>query len=329
MKQVVYISNAKSKQIHVWRINEQGKLTFLQNLTVPGEVQPMKISQDGNHLYVGIRPNSAIITYLIAVDGTLIQEKITDLPGIPTHIEIDKYNRLLFIPSYHQGNLSVLPINQYGIPEPAIQVINDLKNPHGSIVSFDNLHLFVSCLGEDYIRIYTISNDGYLNEKIANRLFTKNGSGPRHLIFSPNQATLYCLNELNATIILYSAFEPYKKLKIYNILPNELKCNPWASDIHITKNGKYLYASERSTSIIRHFKIINNGFELLPMDYYITEYQPRSFTIDQTNNFLIVAGQKSNHVIVYKIHKITGVLQALDRYKVGNEPSWITTHLIQ
>lgn len=55
MKQVVYVASPESKQIHVWILDEKGKLTLLQQLTLPGEVQPMQISPDGRHLYVGDR----------------------------------------------------------------------------------------------------------------------------------------------------------------------------------------------------------------------------------------------------------------------------------
>ncbi|MGP1923499.1 MAG: 6-phosphogluconolactonase [Arsenophonus sp. NEOnobi-MAG3] len=329
MKQAVYVASPENKQIHVWSMDEKGKLTLLQKLTLTGEVHPMQISRDGRHLYVGIRPDFAIITYLISAEGKLKQQAITAIPAIPTHIELDKLGRWLFIPSYHQGNLMVLPVDQEGIAQSTIQIIDNLKHPHSSGVSFDNLRLFVPCLGEDYIRIFLINKNGYLTEDVTQRIKTNKGAGPRHLAFLPNQNAFYCLNELDATINVYSAFEPYQQRQNYNILPTGLECKPWAADIHITPNGRHLYASERSASIIRHFEVIAEGLKLLPMMAYTTETQPRGFNIDQSGNFLLAAGQKSNYIAVYKIDTITGVLQALDRYPVSKGPMWIITHSIK
>ncbi|BGI50739.1 MAG: 6-phosphogluconolactonase [Arsenophonus endosymbiont of Ceratovacuna japonica] len=325
MKQVVYVSSTESKQIHVWLMDENGKLTLLQQLTLPYEVQPMKIHCNGRYLYVGIRPYFAIITYLISDEGKLTQQKITNLPSTPTHIEIEKQGRYLFIPSYHQGNLLVLSIDQYGNAQSPIQIIKNLKCPHASGVNFDNSRLFVTCLGEDRIRVYIISNNGHLIERSADKLITNKGSGPRHLAFSPNNNVLYCLNELNATINVYSIFKPYHNKQNYTILPYNIIKKPWAADIHITPNGNHLYASERSTSIIRHFKVEKNGLTLLPMDIYSTENQPRGFNVDQSGHFLLVAGQKSNYISVYKINIITGILQKLNSYLVGKGPTCITT----
>ncbi len=223
----------------------------------------------------------------------------------------------------------VLPVDQQGIAQSPIQVIGDLKHPHGLGLSFDNSHLFVPCLAEDQIRVYTINGNGHLTEQVAYRITTNKGAGPRHLAFSPNQNSFYCLNELDATINVYSAFEPYQQKQNCDILAAGSECKPWAADIHITPNGRHLYASERSASIIRHFEVTTEGLELTPMAAYATETQPRGFNIDQSGLFLLAAGQKSNHIAVYKIDAVTGVLQALDRYPVGKGPMWITTHIIE
>lgn len=328
MKQVVYVASTESKQIHAWIMDKNGNLVLLQQITLPGEVQPMQISRDGRHLYVGIRQNFAIITYLILTDGKVRQQAITSIPAAPTHIEIENHGRWLFVPSYHQGNLVVLHTDKQGIARLPIQVVSGLKHPHFSRVSFDNLRLFVPCLGEDHIRVYAISNNGKLTEQVTERIITNKGAGPRHLVFSPNRNVFYCLNELDSTIKVYSAFAPYQQIQTCAILHAGLTYKPWAADIHITPNGRHLYASERSTSIIRHFQVTEDGLTLSPLGVYVTETQPRGFSIDQSGHFLLAAGQKSNHITVYKINTITGALQALDRYQVGTGPMWIVTHLI-
>ncbi len=55
----------ESQQIHVWSMNEVGELTLLQTVKTPGQVQPMVLSHDKKHLYIGVRPNFRVVTYEI------------------------------------------------------------------------------------------------------------------------------------------------------------------------------------------------------------------------------------------------------------------------
>ena len=50
---------------------------------------------------------------------------------------------------------------------------------------------------------------------------------------------------------------------------------------------------------------------------------PRGFNIDPKGNYVIVAGQKSDHISVHAINQETGELKLLDRYESGKDPNWI------
>ncbi|MRE47149.1 beta-propeller fold lactonase family protein, partial [Escherichia coli] len=80
------------------------------------------------------------------------------------HLCLDKTERFLFVPSYHQGNLAVLPINQQGIAQAPIQLIEGLDKPHSSNIDWHNKQLIVPCLGEDHIRLFNLSEEGHLSE---------------------------------------------------------------------------------------------------------------------------------------------------------------------
>lgn len=41
MKQVVYVASPESQQIHAFRLADNGELSLLQTVEVPGQVQPM------------------------------------------------------------------------------------------------------------------------------------------------------------------------------------------------------------------------------------------------------------------------------------------------
>lgn len=54
MKQTVYTASPESQQIHVWSLEADGKLTLVQVVDAPGQVQPMVVSPNKEYLYVGV-----------------------------------------------------------------------------------------------------------------------------------------------------------------------------------------------------------------------------------------------------------------------------------
>ncbi|MCA6223037.1 6-phosphogluconolactonase [Photorhabdus antumapuensis] len=324
MKQVVYTASPNSCQIHVWSLNNEGELSLIQTVDVPGEVQPMVVSPDGKHLYVGIRPQFSIVTYQIGSRGELAQQGISSIPGSPTHISTDKQGRFLFSASYSYNNLSVSLIDEQGIVGEPVQVIAGLQAPHSANIDWDNKQLLVPCLKEDRIRIFEMAEEGYLTEKRAEEITTAMDAGPRHMAFHPNQQVIYCINELDSTVDVYRKWEKYRTVQTIDSLPADLAGVRWSADIHITPDGRHLYTSERTSSLISHFVISPEGFNLTLAGHYKTETQPRGFAIDHRGKYLIASGQKSDHISVSSIDKYTGKLTKLARYPVGKGPMWVT-----
>ncbi|MDR0218507.1 MAG: 6-phosphogluconolactonase [Enterobacteriaceae bacterium] len=324
MKQVVYTASPGSHQIHVWSLNIAGELSLLQTVNAPGEVQPMVVNPDGKHLYVGVRPQFGIVTYKIAADGRLEQQAIAAIPGSSTHVSTDKTGRFLFSASYGFNNLSVLPIDENGIANAPIQTVEGLQAPHSANVDRDNRQVLVPCLKEDHIRIFDMNEQGYLTENRADEITAKNGAGPRHMAFHPAKEAIYCINELDSAVDVLRKWEKYRIVQSIDSLPAGFSRVRWSADIHITPDGLHLYTSERSASVISHFRVSEDGYHLTLAGHYPTEDQPRGFAIDHSGNFLIASGQKSNHISVSRIDKFSGELTQLARYPVGQGPMWVT-----
>ena len=51
--------------------------------------------------------------------------------------------------------------------------------------------------------------------------------------------------------------------------------------------------------------------------------QPRGFQIDPAGKYLLAAGQKSNGLSVYEIHRDSGVLRKISRLELGKNPNWV------
>uniref|UniRef100_UPI00132F6C5F beta-propeller fold lactonase family protein n=1 Tax=Klebsiella pneumoniae TaxID=573 RepID=UPI00132F6C5F len=61
-----------------------------------------------------------------------------------------------------------------------------------------------------------------------------------------------------------------------------------------------------------------------PVGHYTTQTQPRGFNLDNTGNYLISCGQKSDFVSVSRIDRQTGALTELASYPVGKGAMWVT-----
>lgn len=334
MKQIVYIANSESKNIEVWNLYKNGQMNLMQKAKTDGNVQPIEIIKKNNLLYAGIRPNNQISIYSIDNNGFLEKKDENPMiPGSPNYISFNKNKQFLFCSSYHSNCISVSPLNKYGIPQNPIQIIHNIEGCHAAKMNNKYNVLFVISLKEDCIYLYYLTDFGILKNTEQKVIYTEKKSGPRHIVFHPNQDFFYTVNELNGTIDVWKISEKNNIVKVehiqnVSILNDKISKSYWSSDIHITSCGRFLYVSDRSLNIISLFHINKINKKIIFFTSYATEEQPRAFCIDSDNKYLIVAGQQSNKFSVYSISCNTGELIKLNSYKTSNEPLWVLIHRI-
>lgn len=167
--------------------------------------------------------------------------------------------------------------------------------------------------------------------------------GPRHLITSPDNRFVYLLNELTATVTtlaLDGKTGLLTEVGSASALPPENKLEPggprgpgapkrdrdndiWASDLHLTPNGRFLYAAERTSSSIGAFSVDAATGQLTYLGSTPTEKQPREFRIDPTGRFLVAAGEKSDTLSTCAIDPATGALKPIGKYPTGKGLNWV------
>ncbi|WP_395479617.1 6-phosphogluconolactonase [Candidatus Curculioniphilus buchneri] len=329
MDHIVYVTSPESQQIHVWKMDRYGILTLLQVKNTPGQGQPIVIHPKKMRLYIGMRPLYSVLSYLINKQGLLSEENLSTQIGCPTYLTIDYQNETLYYVSYRRSYLSVSIIDKQGIISAPIQMLEGLQNCHSANIESRNRMLWVPCLNEDKIRLYHIDQAGYLTPSSPEAIKIKNGAGPRHMVFHPNGNYAYVLNELNGIInvISINIGNVPSIIQALDIIPinfSKIYRRRWASDIHITPDGRWLYACDRASSLLSHFNVLDDGSTLSLSSCQKTEIQPRSFAIDSQGTFLIVAGQNSHHIRVYHIESKTGKPISMNRYMVGKGPTWVT-----
>jgi 6-phosphogluconolactonase len=81
----------------------------------------------------------------------------------------------------------------------------------------------------------------------------------------------------------------------------------YCADIHLSKDGKFLYGSNRGENTIVTFKVGDDGLLTLSGHTSCGGDWPRNFVIDPTGKFILVGNQKSDSVSVFRIDRETGL----------------------
>ena len=218
------------------------------------------------------------------------------------YIRTDLSGRFLFGASYDGNVVTVSPIATDGVAQPVAQRIPTAPNAHGIMGDRSDRHVLATSLGGDVV--YSFDFDqvaGTLAQPRTTAL--PKGTGPRHFIFGPAGKTVYLLGELDASVTVFDYDPEHGALntkQVVNMLPVGFRAKPWGADIQITPDGRFLYASERNSSILASFAVEVDG-KLRLLQHIPTETQPRGFGIDPTGRYLVALGQSTNHATVYVI----------------------------
>src|SRR5688572_32363396 len=316
----VYVSNAEDGDIGVYRLQADGSLEPGPRVQAGKTVGPMAVSPDRRFLVAAVRAKP-FLAYSYRIErksGHLEPVGTGPLAESFPYVHFDKTGRWLLCASYHAHLVSVNPVNADGTVGAPQQVIPTARNAHAIITDRTNRYVFVPHLGTDQVFQFVFDEkSGKLSANTPPVLQLKAGSGPRHLITSPDNRFVYLLNELTATVSTLSLENGLlKEIDSASSLPKDTKLVPgmprpqqgrdvgndiWASDIHITPNGRFLYTAERTGSTINTFTI--NTASGLPTytGSMPTEKQPRGFRIDPTGRFMAVSGEKSEMLSTYAI----------------------------
>lgn len=332
---VVYVSNADSKDINVLSLDPRtGDLAAIETATVTtagpatSGSMPLAISPGKKFLYAALRfePYTVVTFGIDPKTGKLQQLGTAPLPDSMAYIATDKTGKHLLAASYGGHKLSVNPIGPQGTVLANTTIIPTGKNAHAVLTDPSNKYLFATNLGSDAILQRKFdAKTGAVSDNAPAAVITKPGAGPRHFVFHPDNKHVYLINELDGSIYAYR-FDAGKgtltEIQTVSALPPGFQGKPWAADLHITPNGKFLYGTERTSSTIAGFAVDASG-KLTPIGSVETEKQPRGFAIDPRGRYLLAVGQVSNGLTAYAIDANSGKLTRLKQYPVGKNPQWV------
>ncbi len=331
----VYVGNSDSQDITVLALKSNGDLTPVETVVVPGPNKPgnslpMAVSPDKTRLFVGLRnePFSVTTFTIDGRTGKLTRIGSGPLPASMAYLSVDGTGKYLASAAYFDHIIAISSIGSDGVVQTAKQIVATQPNAHCVVFDPTNRYLLHTSLGGDLVYQQKFdAGTGKLTPNAPPTVSVKAKSGPRHLVFSPNNKFVYLIGELDGAIHVFSwnavTGTMNAEMQVTTSLPEGFSGKPWASDIHLTPNGKFLYASERTTSTLAAFRVDANTGMLSSIGSYPTEKQPRAFNIDASGRYLLAVGQLSNSMTSYLIDKTSGKLTMLKDYLMGKNPNWV------
>jgi 6-phosphogluconolactonase len=327
----VYVSNADSQEISVFALDlVTGALEPVEVAKAGGAVMPLAVSPDRRTLFAALRTEPFRVASF-AIDpasGRLSALSAVPIAASMPSIATDRTGRFLFACSYQSSLIATYPIGPTGfVQAEAVQVVPTRPKAHAIRVDSANRFVYVPCLGGDLIEIYRFDPvTGWLEPAVPASVHVKPGAGPRHFAFHPNNRFFYLLNELDGSLNAY-ARDPrtgaLAEMQSLSTVPAGFAGKPSAADLHVTPDGTLIYASVRGSSTLAGFRIEPASGKLTALGSTETETEPRGFAIDPRGRFLLAAGQKSDHLTVYRIEAETGRLETVKRHKLGKAPNWV------
>jgi 6-phosphogluconolactonase len=317
-------AGGKTNAIGVYRMSaEDGGLTPLveQPLEGPG---PMAVNAENRRLYAVNYPDKIHAYEIDAGSGSLKSLAEVQLPGRPEYLALDRRGRFLLAAMYHQQQVLVCPLDNQGRPQAdQVQVLASGLRPHAILSDRHDRFVYVPCAGEMWQYAWTEDGKGLGAQAVA-RHRAPQGTRPRHLWFHPNKDWLYVVNESGRSLTFYRVAPDTGGLTAVQTLstvPEDVVKGSGA-DVHVTPDGRFVYASTREHDSIAGFTIDQNSGEITPLGQTATARGPRDFAIDPSGRFL-VAGGTGRAIVVHAIDQETGQTTTKHRYDVRSGSVWV------
>lgn len=321
-------TSGSSKGIYTFRFNETTAEVAPLSETEVANPSYLTPSEDGKFIYSvnEFSKDQAAVT-AFAFDkkkGTLRLLNTQKTMGAdPCYLITNGKN--VITANYSGGSITVFPIGKDGALLPASDMIEfkgsgldkerqAMPHLHCVRITPDGKYLLANDLGTDQIHKFNLNpnenrqnKEALLSKGTPEAFKVAPGSGPRHLVFSADSKFAYLINEISGTVIAFNYADGM--LDEIQAIAADTVGGQGSADIHISPDGKFLYASNRlKADGIAVFKIDSTNGMLTKAGYQLTGIHPRNFIITPNGKYLLVACRDSNAIQVYERNLKTGLL---------------------
>ena len=131
------------------------------------------------------------------------------------------------------------------------------------------------------------------------------------MAFGPNGRFVYLIEEMGEAIVVFERDGArLNSIQTVRLADNEWPGDTGAAALHLSPDGKFLYASNRANAneLVIYSVDPQNG-TLMPVGHQSSlGVKPRDFCIDPTGKFLVVANQDSDNLVTFKRDLEAGTL---------------------
>jgi 6-phosphogluconolactonase len=240
-----------------------------------------------------------------------------------THLEVDPSGRFVFLASYGGGAVVAFPLDEKGEPGPRgfeLRAPKELCRKAHQVRAHPSVpFVYVPCLGDDALQILRIGKGGV---EWRGRVRLATGSGPRHMDFHPDGKRLYVLNETASSVYAFR-IEPTSgaltEVQSLSALPDGREKGSRSSDIHVSRDGRFVYAVHREPlDQIVALRVTGDGRLSVAGRTKTGGTHSRCFALTGDGRFVVLAHSKTENVIVRRIDPKTGVVGGVaDEQDVG------------
>ncbi|CAM5347587.1 lactonase family protein [Sphingobium scionense] len=238
-----------------------------------------------------------------------------------THLSLDPASRTLFVANYGSGQVAAIALKPDRSPD-AVQSLQThagsgphrrQKGPHAhaAVIDPSGRYLLSPDLGADRLFLSRFDSKTRALTALAPIVFPP-GSGPRHLVFSPDGRFAFLNTELTGEVYAYrwdARRGVLTQTARVALDAPDFAGTRSASELAVSADGRFLYVANRGANLLHLFAIDRRSGAL-------TEQQridcggrgPWSFGLDPTGRWLIVANQASGNLSIFAVDRATGKL---------------------
>ncbi len=293
--------------------------------------------------FVALRPGSTFLYAVDEADGagaskagavsaysrdpksgslTLLNEK-SAFGRSPCYISIDKTGRWAIIANYGGSWLvyGLQPDGSLGSVADSLSFSGkglntgrqERSHVHSATISDDNRFVYIADLGTDKLHCYNLNaQTGKLTPNQTPLVLVKPGSGPRHFSIHPNGRFAYLAEELTSSVAVFSRDPQTGSLTLMQdrvaSLPADFTGENTHADIHTDPSGRHLYVSNRGHNSLSIFTIGTDGMIKLTGHQPVMGAKPRNFMIHPSGQYVLVANQDTDTIVVFRRDPKTGLL---------------------
>ena len=275
------------------------------------------------------------------------------IPAMPVYVSMHPSGKYLFAANWGSGNTATFPILENGELGKIIEVKKSIDvcasgpctlgpmkptngPPEGFPVSWHDRghahmilsdpsgkYVLVNDMGFDMTIIWKFdANTGKLSD--PKTVAATPGSGPRHFAFHQNGRFFYSVTETASTLTFMTwngadgTLVPKKEI---SVLPANYVGTGMASEIILSKDGRFAYVCNRQHDSIAILEIDANGMPTLIGEEWTRGNFARGMHIDPTGKYLYACNQRSDAIATFSIDGNGRNVKFTGRYTAVPQPA--------